>query len=115
MHTIKMNRLKQIIREELEIIREGAEEEAAVKNSSACSKLLKAIEAFKSEASEKTKSAAQELGLDKVEEKIKFIVGSPLGFIDPVAVEQPKSETSTEKLDSTPKKVVVKSQVKKSL
>jgi ABC-type Fe3+-citrate transport system substrate-binding protein len=108
MHTIKMNRLKQIIREELEIIREGAEEEAAVKNSSACSKL-------KSEASEKTKSAAQELGLDKVEEKIKFIVGSPLGFIDPVAVEQPKSETSTEKLDSTPKKVVVKSQVKKSL
>lgn len=115
MNRINMNKLKKIIREELKLIREGAEHEAVAKNSAACSKLLKAIETFNQEASEKMKSAAQEMGLNKVEEKIKFAVGSPLEFIDPIVSEEPKLSATPKKLDSSSQKVAVKPQVKKTL
>lgn len=120
MHTIKLNRLKQIIKEELEAMQASdpvdsvQEYEAAAKNSQVCAKLLIAIANFKRDASEKTKSAAQEEGLDGLEKKLKFIVG-PTDYIDPVSADQPVSTDSTQKLDSTPKKIAVKSQVKKPM
>ena len=81
MAKIGISRLKQIIREELQNINEGADEETAAKMAQAASKLLGSIEDFKEAASEKVKS---EVGshLDNVEQLLKRIVASPMQYVD---------------------------------
>jgi hypothetical protein len=84
MAKIGISRLKTIIREELQNIYEGADEDAASKIMSGASKLLNAIESFKETASEKVKA---EVGsnLDGVEQLLKRIVASPLQYVDVTA------------------------------
>jgi len=88
MAKIGISRLKTIIREELQNIYEGVDEDAAAKIMSGASKLLNAIESFKESASEKVKA---EVGsnLDGVEQLLKRIVSSPMQYVD-VAAPAPK-------------------------
>lgn len=81
MAKIGISRLKKIIREELQNIYEGADEDAAAKIMSGASKLLNAIESFKESASEKVKA---EVGsnLDNIEQMLKRIVSSPMQYVD---------------------------------
>lgn len=91
MAKIGISRLKTIIREELQNIYEGADEDTAAKIMSGASKLLNAIESFKETASEKVKA---EVGsnLDGVEQLLKRIVASPMQYVD-VAAPGPKKVT----------------------
>lgn len=91
MAKIGISSLKRIIREELQNIYEGADEDAAAKTMSGATKLLKAIESFKETSSEKVKS---EVGsnLDGVEQLLKRIVASPMQYVDAV-VPGPKKVT----------------------
>jgi len=84
MAKIGISSLKKIIREELQSIYEGVDEDAAAKTMSSATKLLKAIETFKESSSEKVKS---EIGsnLDGVEQLLKRIVASPMQYVDVVA------------------------------
>lgn len=81
MAKIGISRLKKIIREEIENLYEGADEDAASKIMSSATKLLNAIESFKESSSEKLKS---ELGsnLDGVEQLLKRVVASPMQYVD---------------------------------
>lgn len=73
--------LKKIIREEIENLYEGTDEDSASKIMSGATKLLSAIENFKESASEKVKA---ELGsnLDGVEQLLKRVVSSPMQYVD---------------------------------
>lgn len=81
MPKIELNRLKEIIQEEVTLLREGESEDSAAKIMSTSTKLLKAIETFKKSASEVAKS---ELGtnLETVERVLKRIASSPMQYID---------------------------------
>lgn len=81
MAKIGISRLKQIIREELQNINEGTDEESAAKMAQSASKLLSAIESFKESASEKVKSEVS-AGLDGVEQLLKRVVASPMQYVD---------------------------------
>ena len=91
MAKIGISRLKKIIREEIENLYEGADEDAASKIMSSATKLLNAIESFKENSSEKLKA---ELGsnLDGVEQLLKRVVASPLQYVD-VTAPGPKKVT----------------------
>lgn len=88
MHKLTISQLRKIISEEVRILTEGEKEDQAAAMAQNASKLLKAIEAFKSVASAKAKSTASASGepLDKhlldVEKLLKRIVGSPLEYVD---------------------------------
>ena len=84
MAKIGISRLKTIIREELQSIYEGADEDTAAKIMSGASKLLNAIDSFKEFSSEKVKA---EMGsnLDGVEQLLKRIVSSPMQYVDVVS------------------------------
>lgn len=81
MAKIGISRLKKIIREELENLREGDDHDAASKIMSAATKLLGAIESFKESASEKAKA---EMGsnLEGIEKLLNRIVSSPMQYVD---------------------------------
>lgn len=81
MPKIELTRLKKIIREEMALLHEGDDHDAAAKNMTNAAKLLKAIEAFK----ESTSSVAKgELGmhLEEVEKTLNRIVQSPMKYVD---------------------------------
>jgi hypothetical protein len=76
-----ITQLRKIIAEELKLLREGEAEETAAKMANDASKLLKAIETFKSSATAKAKA---DMGkhLDEVEKMLKRIVASPMQSVD---------------------------------
>ncbi|NBW06518.1 MAG: hypothetical protein EBR82_00655 [Caulobacteraceae bacterium] len=80
MPQITLKRLQQIIREELSL-NEGADHDSAAKVMSSATKLLKAVESFKSASSEKARS---EMGthLDEIEKILNRVVGSPMQYVD---------------------------------
>ena len=88
MPKITSNRLRQIINEEIKKLHEGDREDQAAAMATAASKLLKAIEAFKSAASAKAKSTMDPKGssldnhLKEAEKMLKRIVASPLEHVD---------------------------------
>lgn len=84
MAKIGISRLKTLIREELQNIYEGADEDTAAKIMSGASKLLNAIDSFKESSSEKVKA---EMGsnLEGVEQLLKRIVSSPMQYVDVVS------------------------------
>ena len=96
MAKIGITRLKKIIREELQNIYEGTDEDSAAKMAQAASKLLGAIESFKDSASEKVKS---EVGsnLDGVEQLLKRVVSSPMQYVDVTAAGPKKVTLKPEK------------------
>lgn len=81
MTKIGLRQLKEMIKEELEILREGDDHDAAVRIMTSASKLLKAIDNFKENSSEKSRS---EMGqhLEEIEKTLKRIVASPLHYVD---------------------------------
>jgi hypothetical protein len=81
MPSIDMKRLKQMIQEELSLLGEGEDHDAAAKMAGAASKLLNAVEAFKEVASEKAKTELEEhvLAFEKV---LSRIVASPMQYVD---------------------------------
>ena len=83
MPKIELNKLKNIIREEISKIREGADHDAASKNMSGATKLLNAIESFKESASEKAK-AEMNTHLEEIEKLLSRIIASPMQYVDSV-------------------------------
>lgn len=81
MSKITVQALRKLIAEEIRIIKEGANEDQAAKMAQSASKLLKAIEDYKTVATEKAKS---EMGnhLDESEKLLKRIISAPLQYID---------------------------------
>ena len=81
MPKIELSRLKKIIREEMALLHEGEDHDAAAKNMTNATKLLKAIESFKADASSVVKG---ELGahLDEIEKTLNRIVQSPMKYVD---------------------------------
>lgn len=84
MSKIHVSRLKQIIREELGMIHEGEDHDAATKIMGAATKLLSAIESFKEAASEKVK--AELTDLNSVESILKRVIASPMQYVDATKV-----------------------------
>lgn len=88
MPKLTISQLRKIISEEVQILREGEKEDQAAAMATAASKLLKAIESFKSAASAKAKSNADVSGtslekhLQESEKMLKRIVASPLEHVD---------------------------------
>jgi hypothetical protein len=83
MPKIQLDRLKQIIREEMSNLHEGEDHDSAAKLMSSASKLLNSLETFKDTSSEKVKA---EIGshLEEVETILKRIVSSPMQYVDSV-------------------------------
>lgn len=81
MPKIGLDKLKKIIQEEMHNLQEGADHDTASKIMSGATKLLKAIESFKSTASEKVKA---EMGsnLEEVEKLLNRIAASPMQYVD---------------------------------
>jgi hypothetical protein len=88
MPKLTISRLRKIIAEEVSLLREGEKEDQAASMAQNASKLLKAIESFKSTASSKAKSSADasnatlEKHLLEAEKMLKRIVASPLNYVD---------------------------------
>lgn len=80
MPKIGLDRLKKIIREELENLYEGEDHDSASKIMSSATKLLNAIESFKESASEKVK--AEMVDLEKVEQILQRVISSPMQYVD---------------------------------
>ena len=81
MPKITLDRLKKIIREEVEMLHEGEDLDSAAKVMSSATKLLGAIESFKEIASEKAKSTLEDSGLHQVESMLKRIIDSPMQYV----------------------------------
>lgn len=124
MPKLTISHLRKIIAEEVSLLREGEKEDQAASMAQNASKLLKAIESFKSAASAKAKSSADtsnatlEKHLLEAEKMLKRIVASPLNYVDgpksPVAGTPSAVEPSQPSpLASTTKKVSVKPAVEK--
>ena len=123
MPKITTTRLRQIINEELLKLHEGDREDQAAAMATAASKLLKAIEAFKSAASAKAKStmdgggSSLEKHLKESEKMLKRIVASPLEHVDgqkpQVLSTTPASPPQPEELSEPTKKVSVQPSVSK--
>lgn len=120
MPQLTISQLRKIISEEVKLLREGDKEDQAASMATAASKLLKAIEAFKSAASAKAKSSMDSSGmslekhLQESEKMLKRIVASPLQHVD-----GPKAPVATSSVVEPPqasvapsKKVSVKPTVK---
>ena len=92
MPSIDLKKLKQIIREEVALVREGDDHDAAAKIVSSSAKLLKAIEAFKGSISEKVKA---DLGghLEEVEKVLNRIVAPAVQHVD--ATKPPEKKVVT--------------------
>lgn len=124
MPKLTISRLRKIIAEEVSLLREGEKEDQAAAMATSASKLLKAIEAFKSAASAKAKSSADSSGaslekhLKEAEKMLKRIVSSPMQHVDgpklqpvsPVASVEPPQPPTTD----TAKKVSLKPDVEKA-
>lgn len=108
MSKLTVAQLRKIISEEVQILREGEKEDQAAAMATAASKLLKAIETFKSAASAKAKSNADPSGtslekhLQEAEKMLKRIVASPMVHVD--GPKMPQAPAPTE----APKKVSLK-------
>ena len=81
MPKIGLEKLKKIIQEEMLNLHEGADHENGSKVMNAATLLLKAIEAFKDKASEKSKAAMEE-NLASVEKILIRIATSPMQYVD---------------------------------
>jgi len=109
MPKITISQLRRIISEEVKVLKEGDREDQAAAMAQNASKLLKAIESFKSVASAKAKSSADAsaVALDKhlleTEKILKRIVVSPMEYVD-----GPKTPPSTAVASGDEKKVSVK-------
>lgn len=81
MSKIGIARLKQIIREELSNLHESDDHATAAKIAKSASDLMKAVEAFKENSSEKARS---ELGssLESMHQILDRIVHSPMQYVD---------------------------------
>jgi len=118
---LTISRLRKIIAEEVTLLAEGEKEDQAASMAQNASKLLKSIEAFKSAASAKAKSSADEMGttldehLKESERVLKRIVMSPMNYVDgpkpavqqstpaaptPVVASQPLPSTDSSKKTS---------------
>lgn len=88
MPSITVNRLKRIIKEELQMLHEGEREEQGAVLNRACSELIKAIEKFKESSSAKAKSmmdgggVSLENHLKEAEKMLKRITDTPKEFVD---------------------------------
>jgi hypothetical protein len=92
MPRITLNKIKEIIREEL--LREGEEHQAAVDMADASAKLLKALEAFEEHASEKLKSDVR-AHVDDLKQTLGRVVSSPMTYVDaPKKVVTPAKKVS---------------------
>jgi len=122
MPNLTISQLRQIISEEVRILREGDKEDQAAAMATTASKLLKAIESFRSAASAKAKSSMDSAGislekhLQETEKMLKRIVSSPMQHVDgpkaPVPGAAPKAEPEMPQEPSSPKKVSVKPTLK---
>lgn len=126
MPKLTISRLRKIIAEEVTLLREGDKEDQAASMAQNASKLLKAIESFRSAASAKAKSTSDSTGttleehLQETERVLKRIVGSPLNYVDgpkpqvqptvtpsstpvpPVSAVEPPQAQSTKKVSLKP-------------
>ena len=94
MPSISINRLKQIIREELNRagINEGAEQNAAaLDHAKKANDLLAAIEKYKGVATSKSMGNIQS-ELEKIEKTLERVAAQPLQYADPVPTEEPDDE-----------------------
>ena len=82
MPKITLDRLKKIIREEVEMLHEGEDHDSAAKVMNSAAKLISAIEAFREAGSEKAKTSLAEAGLDQVESALKRVIDSPMQYVD---------------------------------
>lgn len=92
MQKISVNQLKQIIKEEIQKINETnvsdeIKQSASVQSSAA--DFIKAIEKFKSSASESAKSHVGMKALDELVEKLKFVATHSMKYIDSPATPNP--------------------------
>lgn len=81
MAKITIETLRKIISEEIQLVREGANEDAAAGLASNASKLLKAIESFKEAATAKAKA---DMGnhIEETEKLLKRMISSPMQYVD---------------------------------
>jgi uncharacterized protein YicC (UPF0701 family) len=93
MPKIDLNRLKIIIREEIETISEGADHEAAAAVANTAAKLLKAIDAFKETSGEKLKSDVT-MHIAELEKTLNRVVASPMSYVDTVIKPKPTKKVS---------------------
>jgi uncharacterized protein YicC (UPF0701 family) len=98
MPKIGLDKLKQIIREEMSRLHEGAEHDAAAKIMSGASKLLNAIESFKESSSEKVKADLSS-HLEETEKILKRIVASPMQYVDSAEPVEKKVTLRSQKPD----------------
>lgn len=88
MPAITVNRLKKIIKEELQALHEGDIEDQGAAINRACSDLIKAVEKFKTVSSAKAKSIADSSGtsleshLKEAEKLLKRITDTPKEYVD---------------------------------
>lgn len=105
MPKITITELRKIIAEEIQSLREGANEDQAASMASNASKLLKAIESFKEVATAKAKA---DMGdhVEEAEKLLKRIVASPMQYIDaPKPVAQKVTLKPGEKPETSEKPV----------
>jgi hypothetical protein len=81
MSKITLPRLKEIIQEELNALKEGEDYDTASKVMSSAAKLLSAIGSFKESASASAMSTVSP-HIESLEEALKQIAGSPLQYVD---------------------------------
>lgn len=100
MPKININRLKTIIREELEMLHENPDLQSAAALGRAAASLHKAVTSFKEAASEKAK--AEMSYLDELEQTLTRIVSSPVNYVDstsaPAAVKKVTMKVAQEKV-----------------
>jgi len=80
MPKININRLKTIIREELQMLHENPDLQSAAALGRAAASLHKAVSSFKESASEKAK--AEMPYLEELEQTLERIVSSPVNYVD---------------------------------
>jgi hypothetical protein len=124
MPEITITRLRKIIKEELEMLREGDAEEQGAIVMRACSDLIKAIEKFGAIATSKAKSATDGAGdslekrLKSVEKTLKRITDLPKDYVDGPKQPEASLKSSIEPAPVAPvpgaKKVSVQPNVKKA-
>jgi hypothetical protein len=108
MPKLTISQLRKIISEEVQVLREGEKEDQAAAMAQNASKLLKAIESFKSVASAKAKSGADSSGaslekhLLETEKMLKRIVASPLEYVDGPKVAPQPSDAGSKKVTLKP-------------
>lgn len=84
MPKIELSRLKKIIQEEMMMLSEGSDHDAASKQMNSATKLLSALETFKETASEKSKAEFGSI-MDDFSKILSRIIASPMQYVDAAA------------------------------